>query len=210
MLNNYSDGIVMRHKYDGASRFASEISDIPVINAGDGKHEHPTQAVIDIYTINKHFNTIDGLVFALLGDLKYARTVNSLLRILTRFRPKLVYLISPQLLRARKEILDELNYPVKEVENPFEVINEVDVLYVTRIQKERFVDEMEYEKIKGSYIVSLDLANKMKKDSIILHPLPRVNEIDRKVDKTTKAKYFEQASYGVPVRMSILTKIYGE
>ncbi|AHC51812.1 aspartate carbamoyltransferase [Sulfolobus acidocaldarius SUSAZ] len=210
MLNNYSDGIVMRHKYDGASRFASEISDIPVINAGDGKHEHPTQAVIDIYTINKHFNTIDGLVFALLGDLKYARTVNSLLRILTRFRPKLVYLISPQLLRARKEILDELNYPIKEVENPFEVINEVDVLYVTRIQKERFVDEMEYEKIKGSYIVSLDLANKMKKDSIILHPLPRVNEIERRVDKTTKAKYFEQASYGVPVRMSILTKIYGE
>ncbi|WP_338600497.1 aspartate carbamoyltransferase [Sulfolobus tengchongensis] len=210
MLNNYSNCIVMRHKYDGSALFASEISEVPIINAGDGKHEHPTQALIDLYTVYKIFNEIDGRTFALLGDLKYARTVNSLLRALTRFKPKKVFLISPPQLKVRREILDSLNYPVIETQNPYEVIQDIDVLYVTRIQKERFVDEVEYEKVKESYVVDNKLVSMMKKDSIILHPLPRVNEIDRRVDKTPHAKYFYQASLAVPVRMALFYDILGE
>ncbi|QIW24360.1 aspartate carbamoyltransferase [Sulfolobus sp. S-194] len=210
MLNNYADVIVIRHKFDGAAKFASEISEIPVINAGDGKHEHPTQAVIDLYTIYRNFKNIDSLTFGLMGDLKYARVVNSFLRALTRFKPKKVYLISPPQLSARKEILEELNYPYREVIDYNEVIEEVDVLYVTRIQKERFPDESEYEKVKESYVVDMNLVSRMRKDAIILHALPRVNEISREVDKTPQAKYFEQASYAVPVRMAIFHKIIGE
>jgi len=210
MLNNYADMIVIRHKFDGAAKFASEISEIPVINAGDGKHEHPTQTVIDFYTIYRNFKNIDGLTFGLMGDLRYARVVNSFLRALTRFKPKKVYLISPPQLSARKEILEELNYPYREVIDYNEVIEEIDVLYVTRIQKERFPDESEYEKVKESYVVDMNLVSKMKKDAIILHALPRVNEISREVDKTPQAKYFEQASYAVPVRMAIFHKIVGE
>ena len=210
MLENYADVIVMRHKYDGAAKFASRVTKKPIINAGDGKHEHPTQTLIDLYTIRRHFGTPEGLVYGLLGDLKYARVVNSLLRGLKLFKPKMVYLISPELLRVRREILEELNYPYREVADPFDVIGEVDVLYVTRIQKERFVDEQDYEKVRESYKVDLRLVNQMKRDSIILHALPRVNEIDRRVDKDPRAKYFEQASYGVPVRMSVLVKYGGE
>ncbi|BFH74508.1 aspartate carbamoyltransferase [Sulfurisphaera javensis] len=210
MLNNYADIIVIRHKFDGAAKFASEVSEKPIINAGDGKHEHPTQTVIDLYTVYKNFGDIDNLTFGIMGDLRYARVVNSLLRGLTRFKPKLVYLISPPQLSARKEILEELNYPYKEVNDYNEVIEEVDVLYVTRIQKERFPDESEYEKVKESYIVDSTLVSKMKKDSIVLHALPRVNEISREVDKTPQAKYFEQASYAVPIRMAIFHKVIGE
>lgn len=210
MLNNYSDVIVMRHKFDGAAKFASEISEIPIVNAGDGKHEHPTQSAIDLYTVYKNFRTIDGLTFGLIGDLKYARVVNSLLRALTRFKPKLVYLISPPQLSARKEILEELNYPYKEISDYKEVISDIDVLYVTRIQKERFPDESEYEKVKESYVIDKAFVSKMKKNSIILHALPRINEISREVDKMPQAKYFEEASYAVPVRMAILSKIVGE
>ena len=209
MLENYADVIVMRHKYDGAAKFASRVTKKPIINAGDGKHEHPTQTLIDLYTVRRHFGTPEGLVYGLLGDLKYARVVNSLLRGLRLFRPKMVYLISPELLRVRREILEELNYPYREVTDPFDVIGEVDVLYVTRIQRERFVDDQEYEKVRESYKVDLRLVNQMKKDSIILHALPRVNEIDRRVDKDPRAKYFEQASYGVPIRMSVLVKYGG-
>jgi aspartate carbamoyltransferase catalytic subunit len=207
MLENYSDCIIIRHKFDGAAKFASEITNKPIINAGDGKHEHPTQTLIDIYTVYKSFGSPDNLTYGILGDLKYARTVNSLLRGLTRFKPRFVYLISPEPLKARKEILSELNYPYKEIDSPSEVISEIDVLYVTRIQKERFPDEMEYEKVKESYTVDENLVNQMKKDSIILHPLPRVNEIDRRIDSKPQAKYFYQASLGVPIRMSLLYKI---
>jgi aspartate carbamoyltransferase catalytic subunit len=210
MLEGYSDCIIIRHKYDGAAKFASEISQKPVINAGDGKHEHPTQSLIDLYTVYKTFGEVDNLSFALFGDLRYARTINSLLRALTRFKPKIVYLVSPPQLKARKEIVEELNYEIKELENPFDIISDVDVLYVTRIQKERFPDEVEYEKIKESYVVDQKLVEFMKKDSIILHPLPRVNEIDRRIDSLPQAKYFYQASLGVPIRMSLLYKIVGE
>ncbi len=210
MLENYADMIVMRHKFDGAAKFASRITKKPIINAGDGKHEHPTQTLIDLYTVRRNFGHIDGLTFGFLGDLKYARVVNSLLRGLKLFKPKTVYLISPEPLRVRSEILEELNYPYKEVRDPFDVIGEVDVLYVTRIQKERFVDEQEYERVKESYKVDLRLLSSMKRDAIILHALPRVQEIDRRVDQDKRAKYFEQASYGVPIRMSVLSRYGGE
>ncbi|MEM0373525.1 MAG: aspartate carbamoyltransferase [Sulfolobaceae archaeon] len=210
MLDSYSDLIVIRHKYDGAAGFAAEVASKPVINAGDGKHEHPTQALIDLFTVNEIFGEVDNLVFGIFGDLKYARTVNSLLRALTRFKPKMVYLISPQQLRPRREILEDLNYPIKELESPYDVIEEIDVLYVTRIQKERFPDEIEYQRVRESYKVSKDLVKRMKKDAIILHPLPRVNEIDRDVDNDTRAKYFLQASLGVPIRMALLSLILGE
>jgi len=207
MLDSYSDLIIIRHKFDGAAQFTAEIANKPVINAGDGKHEHPTQALIDLFTVNEIFGEVDNLTFGIFGDLKYARTVNSLLRALTRFKPKFVYLISPPQLRPRREILDDLNYPIKELENPYEVIEEIDVLYVTRIQKERFPDEIEYQRVKESYRVSKDLIKRMKRDAIILHPLPRVNEIDREIDKDPRAKYFLQASLGVPVRMALLSLI---
>lgn len=210
MLENYSDCIVVRHKFDGAAKFAAEISSKPIINAGDGKHEHPTQTLIDLFTVYKVFGQVDNLTFGLLGDLKYARTVNSLLRGLTRFKPKIVYLISPPALKARKEILKDINYEIREFENPYDIISKVDVLYVTRIQKERFPDEMEYEKVRESYKVDENLVNQMKKDAIILHPLPRVNEIDRRIDKRPQAKYFYQASLGVPIRMALLYTILGE
>ncbi|MEM4080071.1 MAG: aspartate carbamoyltransferase, partial [Metallosphaera sp.] len=157
MLDNYADCIVMRHKLDGSAKFASEIASKPVVNAGDGKREHPTQALIDIYTVRSLFHSVEGLTFGFLGDLRYARTVNSMLRILTLFNPKMVYLISPPQLRARLEILNELNYPFKELSDARDVINEVDVLYVTRIQRERFLDEDEYEKVKESYRVDLKM-----------------------------------------------------
>ncbi|MCG3108655.1 Aspartate carbamoyltransferase [Metallosphaera sp. J1] len=207
MLENYADCIVMRHKLDGSAKFAAEIAKKPVINAGDGKREHPTQALIDMYTVRKLFGTMEGLTFGFLGDLRYARTVNSMLRILTMFRPRMVYLISPPQLRARAEILEELNYPVKELTDVRDIIGELDVLYVTRIQRERFLDEDEYEKVKESYRLEYRTVEKMKRDSAILHPLPRVSEIDRRIDSMPQAKYFLEASYAVPLRSALLHEV---
>ncbi|EHP68736.1 MAG: aspartate carbamoyltransferase [Metallosphaera yellowstonensis] len=209
MLDNYSDCIVIRHKFDGAAKFASEIAQKPVINAGDGKHEHPTQTLIDLYTIKRIFGTPEGLTFGLLGDLRYARTVNSLVRGLKFFRPKKVYLISPPQLRLREEIRNELDYPTEERVDPRDVIGDIDVLYVTRIQKERFPDESEYEKVKESYRVDVRLVEEMRKDSVILHPLPRVTEIDRRIDSYPQAKYFLQASLAVPLRSVLLHEVVG-
>ncbi|QKQ99555.1 aspartate carbamoyltransferase [Metallosphaera tengchongensis] len=207
MLENYSDCIVMRHKFDGAAKFAAEIASKPVINAGDGKREHPTQTMIDIYTVYKTFGSIEGLTFGFFGDLRYARTVNSMLKALTLFNPKMVYLISPQPLRVRSEILEGLNYPYREVSDIREVIGEIDVLYVTRIQRERFLDEDEYEKVKESYKVDVKTVEGMRKDAIILHPLPRVSEIDRRIDSMPQAKYFLQASYATPLRSVLLHEV---
>jgi aspartate carbamoyltransferase catalytic subunit len=209
MLDNYSDCIVIRHKFDGAAKFASEIAQKPVINAGDGKHEHPTQTLIDLYTIKRIFGTPEGLTFGLLGDLRYARTANSLVRGLKFFRPKKVYLISPPQLRLREEIRNELDYPTEERVDPRDVIGDIDVLYVTRIQKERFPDESEYEKVKESYRVDVRLVEEMRKDSVILHPLPRVTEIDRRIDSYPQAKYFLQASLAVPLRSVLLHEVVG-
>jgi len=210
MLDAYSDIIVVRHKYEGAAKLAAEISEAPVINAGDGRNQHPTQTLVDLYTIVKKFGKIDGLNIGLFGDLKYARTANSLLQGLAIFNPSKIFLISPPTLKIRKEIRDLLNLKgikFEEHDDVSEVISELDVLYVLRIQRERFSDPLEYEKVKGSYRVTLDLLKDVKDDFIIMHPLPRVDEIDYKVDGTKYAYYFKQAKYGIPIRMALLTLI---
>ncbi|ABX13582.1 aspartate carbamoyltransferase [Nitrosopumilus maritimus] len=205
IISIYSDAMVLRHPLDGSSRFAAEVSDKPVINAGSGTEEHPTQAIQDLYTIKKEKKKIDRLKIGIVGDLKYGRTVYSLLHGLGNYDVD-VRLISPESLRIRSdstyEIKQKLDYT--ESTNIEDHIDELDVLYVTRIQKERFPDEEEYLKVKGSYVVGLDLLKQMKDDSIILHPLPRIDEISTDVDKTKNAKYFEQAEYGKYTRAALL------
>jgi len=210
MLDSYANAIVIRHRIEGAAKYAAEIAESPVINAGDGAHHHPTQAMIDYYTIWRVKGVAEGLNIGVLGDLKYGRAAASFILASTIFRPKKLYLISPKELRVKPEVLEILRKnSVKYVETADlnEVIGELDVLYATRIQKERFPDPAEYEKVKGSYKVTVELLKKAKDDLIILHPLPRVDEIDYGVDKTKHAYYFKQASYGVPVRMALLKLI---
>jgi len=212
MLDTYSDLIVIRHRYEGAARYAAEIAEHPVINAGDGKQHHPTQAMIDLYTIKKLFGTIDGLSYGVLGDLRYGRASTSFIYGLTLFKPKKLYLISPESLRVREEVLQvlkERGIVFEEKRSLGEVIGELDVLYVIRIQKERIPDPMEYEKVRGSYKVTLDLLKYAKKELKILHPLPKVDEIDERIDNTPYAAYFIQAKYGVSVRMALLALVLG-
>jgi len=194
IMSIYSDILVLRHTLDGSSRFASEISEKPVINAGSGTEEHPTQAIQDLFTIKKEKKKIDGLKIGIVGDLKYGRTVYSLLYGLGNYDVD-VRLISPESLRIRSDSTYEIkkNLDFTESTQLEDHIDELDVLYVTRIQKERFPDEEEYLKVKGSYVVGLDIVKQMKEDSIILHPLPRIDEISTEVDKTKNAKYFQQA-----------------
>jgi len=211
MMSIYSDILVLRHTLDGSSRFASEISDKPVINAGSGTEEHPTQAIQDLFTIKKEKKKIDGLKIGIVGDLKYGRTVYSLLHGLGNYDVD-VRLISPKSLRIRSDSTYEIkkNLDFTESTQLEDHIDELDVLYVTRIQKERFPDEEEYLKVKGSYVVGLDMIKKMKDDSIILHPLPRIDEISTDVDKTKNAKYFQQAEYGKHTRAALLGLILNE
>ena len=205
IMSIYSDVLVLRHTLDGFSRFAAEVSEKPVINAGSGTEEHPTQAIQDLFTIKKEKKKIDGLKIGIVGDLKYGRTVYSLLYGLGNYDVD-VRLISPESLRIRSDSTYEIKKRLDFTEsaNIEEHIDELDVLYVTRIQKERFPDEEEYLKVKGSYVVGLDLLKKMKDDSIILHPLPRLDEISTDVDNTKNAKYFEQAEYGKHTRSALL------
>ena len=205
IMSIYSDVLVLRHTLDGSSRFAAEVSEKPVINAGSGTEEHPTQAIQDLYTIKKEKGKIDGLKIGIVGDLKYGRTVYSLLYGLGNYDVD-VRLISPESLRIRSDSTYEIKKRLdfSESTNIEEHIDDVDVLYVTRIQKERFPDEEEYLKVKGSYVVGLDLLNQMKDDCILLHPLPRIDEISADVDKTKNAKYFEQAEYGKHTRAALL------
>jgi aspartate carbamoyltransferase catalytic subunit len=212
MLDSYADIIVMRHHLEGAAKLSAEIAKVPVINAGDGSRHHPTQAMIDLYTIWRELGKIDGLHVALTGDLRYGRAAASLIYGLTKFKPRKLSLVSPALLKPRKEIEDFLqNSGLKfsESENLEEIIEDLDVLYVTRIQKERFPDLAEYEKVKGSYRIDPELLHRAKKAMIILHPLPKLDEIDLRVDDTKFAKYFQQAAYGVPVRMALLALLLG-
>ena len=211
IMSIYSDVLVLRHTLDGSSRFAAEISEKPVINAGSGTEEHPTQAIQDLFTIKKEKKKIDGLKIGIVGDLKYGRTVYSLLHGLGNYDVD-VRLISPESLRVRSDSIYEIKKRLDFTEstNIDEHIDELDVLYVTRIQKERFPDEEEYLKVKGSYVVGLDLLKQMKDDSIILHPLPRIDEISTDVDNTKHAKYFEQAEYGKHIRAALLGLILNE
>jgi aspartate carbamoyltransferase catalytic subunit len=211
IMSIYSDILVLRHTLDGSSRFASEISDKPVINAGSGTEEHPTQAIQDLFTIKKEKKKIDGLKIGIVGDLKYGRTVYSLLYGLGNYDVD-VRLISPESLRIRSDSTYEIKKQLDFTESTTleDHIDDLDVLYVTRIQKERFPDEEEYLKVKGSYVVGLDLLKQMKDDSIILHPLPRIDEISTDIDKTKNAKYFQQAEYGKHTRAALLGLILNE
>ena len=206
IMSGYADVIVLRHPLDGSSKFAAEISTKPVINAGSGTEEHPTQAIQDLYTIKKELGKIDGKNIGIVGDLKYGRTVYSLLYGLSNYDVN-VHLISPESLKIRTDFTYNLkgNLSYTESEDLDEYIEDLDVLYVTRIQKERFPDEEEYLKVKGSYIIGQDVVNKMKKDAILLHPLPRLDEISTDVDFTKQARYFQQAEYGKFTRAAILS-----
>ena len=206
IMSGYADVIVLRHPLDGSSKFAAEISTKPVINAGSGTEAHPTQAILDLFTIKKELGKIDGKNIGIVGDLKYGRTVYSLLYGLSNYDVN-VHLISPESLKIRTDFTYNLkgNLSYTESEDLDEYIEDLDVLYVTRIQKERFPDEEEYLKVKGSYIIGQDVVNKMKKDAILLHPLPRLDEISTDVDFTKQARYFQQAEYGKFTRAAILS-----
>jgi len=210
VVENYSDVIVMRHPLEGAARFAAEYAQVPVINGGTGAEEHPTQALLDLFTILKAKGEIDGLNVALIGDLRYGRTVHSLAYAFSLYDVKL-NLVSPNLLRMRREVLEDIKNRIKveEYSEIEEVLPKADVLYVTRIQKERFPDLAEYEKVKGTYVIDLDVLRSAKDDLIVMHPLPRVGEIAVEVDSTPFAKYFQQTRNGVIVRMALLGLVLG-
>ncbi|WP_131160213.1 aspartate carbamoyltransferase [Aeropyrum pernix] len=211
MLDSYADAIVIRHRYEGAALYAAEVAEKPVINGGDGRQHHPTQAMLDLYTVYSLFGAVDGLTYGVLGDLRYGRAASSFILGLSLFNPRHVYLISPPQLRARREVLEALEkrgVPYTEVERLQDVLGELDVLYVTRIQKERIPDPREYESLRGSYRVTLDLLESYAKESLkVLHPLPRVDEIDFSVDNSRYQAYFTQARLGVRVRMALMNLV---
>jgi len=181
MLDAYSDIIVIRHKIEGMARFAAEIAEAPVINGGDGTRDHPTQAIIDLYTIRRELGRLNGLTIGVLGDLRYGRAARSFILGVLKYRPDKIYLVSPTSLKPRKEVLEYLDkdeIPYEETDNLGKVLPELDVLYVTRIQRERFPDPAEYERVKGSYRIAVSGLQEAKQELIILHPLPRVDELD--------------------------------
>ena len=207
IVGEYSDALVIRHNMEGTARFVANIVDVPVINAGDGAGQHPTQTMLDLYTMKRILGRIDDLRIALIGDLKYGRTVHSLAYALAKFDVDVSF-ISPKELKMPREILHDLSksgVDVYETDNIHEVLDKTDVLYVTRIQKERFPDPAEYLKIKGAYTITSKLLE--GSDAIVMHPLPRIDEIAHDVDNTPQGRYFEQAFYGVPVRMALLKSV---
>ncbi len=209
VVESYADVIVLRHPLEGAARLAAEFAKIPIINGGSGAEEHPTQALLDLYTILKEKGRIDGLNIALIGDLRYGRTVHSLAYALSLYNVRL-HLVSPDSLRMRREVLEG----IKEIEvvqktEIEEILPEMDILYVTRIQKERFPDLAEYAKVKGAYKIDLETLKNVKKDMIILHPLPRIEEIAAEVDETPHARYFQQVWNGIVMRMALLALVLG-
>ncbi|MBN2454437.1 aspartate carbamoyltransferase [Candidatus Woesearchaeota archaeon] len=212
MVDGYCDIIAVRHPEVGSAKVAADATAKPVINCGDGAHEHPTQTFTDLYTIKKTFGKIDGLKVGFLGDLKYGRTVHSLASALSYFNPKF-YFISPKTLSMPEEHLKELrakNVEYEEDEDLLKVSKQLDVLYVTRIQKERFMNPEDYAKVKGIYKLKADFLNHAKKDLKILHPLPRVDEIDPELDKYAQSIYFQQAHNGLFVREALLGMLLGK
>jgi aspartate carbamoyltransferase catalytic subunit len=211
VVSNYCDIIVIRHPLDGSARYASEISNVPVINAGDGSNQHPTQTLLDMYSIKKTQGTLENLNIFLVGDLKYGRTVHSLLMAMSKFNTTF-YFISPPELKMPKEyklFLDNLGLKYYEFFDFSDIISEADVIYMTRVQKERFSDLMEYEKTKNSYILKNDMLKNTKDNLKILHPLPRITEISYEVDENPKSYYFTQALNGVYTRQAIIALILG-
>ncbi|MGB9936295.1 MAG: aspartate carbamoyltransferase [Methanobacterium sp.] len=207
IVGEYSDALVIRHNMEGTARYVANLVDVPVINAGDGAGQHPTQTLLDLYTMKRILGKIDGLHLSLVGDLKYGRTVHSLAHALTMFDVDVSF-VSPKELKMPREILHDLDksgVEVYETDDVTDILSKTDVLYVTRIQKERFPDPAEYQKIKGAYTIDSKLLE--GSEAIVMHPLPRVDEIAHDVDDTKYGKYFEQAFYGVPVRMALLKSL---
>lgn len=212
VINSYVDVIVLRHDEEGASKRASLVSGVPIINAGDGSGQHPTQALLDLYTIKKEVGKIDKIKIAFVGDLKHGRTIRSLSYLLGKYKGVKIYFVSPKALKVGEDIknyLKKKNVDYTETENLDAIVPEVDVLYQTRIQKERFKSDKEYKKFKGCYQIDMKMVKRMKTKSIIMHPLPRVGEILPEVDASPKAMYFKQTRYGLLVRMAILKYILG-
>lgn len=207
MVSNYADMIIMRHHLEGAARYASEISPVPIINAGDGANQHPTQTMLDLYSIYKTQGTLDNLTITIVGDLKYGRTVHSLIIGLSHFNPMFHFVAPEELLLPEpyKLFCDKNNIKYEEhTEFSPDVLNTADILYMTRVQRERFTDLMEYEKVKNIYILRKDMLEGTKENLRILHPLPRVNEIQQDVDDSPKAYYFQQAGNGLFTRQAII------
>lgn len=210
VINAFADGMVLRHHEAGAAERAAAVSRIPIINAGDGVGEHPTQALLDVYSIYRAKGKINGLKIALVGDLLYGRTVHSLIPLLALYDVE-IYLIAPKNLQMPKQYLDQLDkqsVPYTLLDGWQDVIGSIDILYMTRIQKERFKSAKEYRALKDSFSLTLKDVKRMKQDSIILHPLPRVNEIDPTVDSDRRAQYFDQVKNGLFLRMALLDRIY--
>lgn len=211
IVSTYSDIIAMRHPKEGSAKVATMFSSVPVINAGDGGHQHPTQTLTDLLSIRNLKESIDNNVIGICGDLKFGRTVHSLLKAMSRYKNNKFILISPKELTIpeyiREEILIANNIEFMEVERLEDVIDKLDILYMTRVQKERFFNEEEYIRLKDSYILDKNKMKLAKKDMIVLHPLPRLNEISKEVDKDPRACYFKQAEYGMYVRMALILKL---
>lgn len=208
---NYSDLIVMRHPLDGSARWASEVTDVPIINAGDGANQHPTQCLLDLYSIRKTQGTLENIHIAFVGDLKYGRTVHSLVIALSQFNTTF-HLVSPEELKLPsviKKYIKDASLSYHQYTDIEDIMDKVDILYMTRIQRERFADPMEYEKVKNSYILKNDMLENSKPNMRVLHPLPRVNEIEEAVDQNPKAYYFQQALNGVYVREALMASILG-
>ena len=207
MVEAYSDLIVVRHPLDGAARLADETSKKAIINAGDGSNQHPSQTLLDLYTILEEKGSLENLEIAFVGDLKYGRTVHSLVKALTHFNPK-IYFIAPQILLDE---LDKNNIKYEVLEDFRDCLDKIDVFYMTRIQKERFPDIEDYEQVKGIYVINKEnILGKCKDDMIILHPLPRVDEISTDLDDTKHALYFKQARNGIPVRQAMMMTVLGK
>ena len=211
MVNNYVDMIVMRHPLEGSSRYASEVADVPVVNAGDGANQHPSQTLLDLYSILQTQGTLEGLTINMVGDLKYGRTTHSLLQAMSHFNPKFIF-TAPEELKMPKEykaFLDAKGIEYIETTSLEEHLNDCDILYMTRVQQERFTDPMEYERVKDVYTLTASMLGDVKENMKILHPLPRVTEITQDVDETKHAYYFKQAENGLYVRMAIISYLLG-
>ena len=210
MVESYSDVIVVRHPNDGAARLASTTSQKPVLNAGDGSNQHPSQTLLDLYTIKDEKGTLNNLSIAFVGDLKYGRTVHSLVKALTHFNP-VIYFVAPKILQMPSYLIDDLdknNIKYEILEDFRDCLDKIDVFYMTRIQKERFPDIEDYQKVKGVYVINKkNILGKCKEDMIILHPLPRVDEISTDLDDTKHALYFKQAKNGIPIRQAMMMKV---
>jgi aspartate carbamoyltransferase catalytic subunit len=212
IIGGYADVIIMRHSIVGSALTASKVSQVPLINAGDGIGEHPTQALLDLYTIHKEFGRISDVSVAMVGDLLYGRTVHSLITLLSKQPGITVYLVSPPQLRLPekyKEILQEHNIEFEETYDLNKVLDKVDIFYMTRIQKERFDDKEAYDKLKGCFVVNKETMKQMSEGAIVMHPLPRVDEISPEIDSDPRAAYFRQAKNGLYLRMALLKLVLG-